>query len=390
VRVGIVTHYWPPHRGGVEVEAFEQAHGLADRGHDVIVVSSAVPGTPRQLVDRREHGSLTVELHGVWNWLESHGIPWPVPSARLRRAWRNLPSRCDVVIVHGSTYAHSPLVLSAARSAKVPILLIQSNPHVEYPWGVDHLERVVDRTLGARCLHGATRVVSISRHTARHVARIAPRAPGQGVLYLGVDERRWRPPTPESREAARARLRLVDPVIVTVRRLVRRNGVDLAIRAWAESMLDSVGELVVVGDGPERGRLEGLARGHRVRFLGPVDDNTLLDVYAAADAFVLPTRTGEGFGLAAAEAMACGLPVVTTTGGAQEELVVDGVTGAVVDVDDIPGLGRAMRRYLSDAPVRLEAGAAGRQRVEQHFTWRRSVDELAAILMEMTDAYSTA
>ena len=230
----------------------------------------------------------------------------------------------------------------------------------------------------------ADEVASISRYTAAHVATIAPRSRHDRVVSIGIDHERFRPPTGDERADARAALGFDGPTVVTVRRLVTRNGIDWAIRMWIDEGLDDTGTFVVVGDGPQRGELEDLARGHRIRFLGAVEDATVVEALHGADVFVMPTRSGEGFGLAAAEAMACGLPVVASGGGALEEVVDDGVTGHVVGVEDRTGFGHAVRGLLGDAERRARMGRAGRARVEDLFTWERCVDELESLLGELT------
>jgi glycosyltransferase involved in cell wall biosynthesis len=388
MRIGIVSHYWLPHRGGVEVMANEQARRLRDRGHDVRVVSSAIAAAPGTTDHPGTTGSLRIERHPASDVLGRRGVPWPVPSPRLVQAWTRLPAECDVLIVHGCTYAHSPMVIEAARRHDTPVLLLQANPHVDYPGVIDRVERLVDRTLGRWCCQRADRVASISAHTARHVARIAPKTSHNDIVYLGVDHERYRPPSYDERDVARARLSIgpADRVVLTVRRLVPRNGIAWAIRMWIDANLDRVGTFVIVGDGPQRAELETLARGHNIVFLGAVDDEHALDAFRAADVFVMPTRSGEGFGLAAAEAMSCGLPVVGTSGGALDEVIEHGVTGAVVAADDPRGFGHAVRRLLLDDEERGFRGRAARRRVEREFTWDRSVDRLEEILGSMTHA----
>lgn len=385
MRIGIVTHYWLPHRGGVEVMASEQAHRLAARGHDVRVVSSDIGGTTGRTVEVVGDGRLTVDRCAASDVLGRRGVPWPIPSPALVRAWRRLPAKCDVVVVHGCTYAHSPVVIDAARRWETPVLLLQANPHVDYAGVVDLVESTVDRTLGSWCCTRADRVASISEHTARHVARIAPHTGTNDVLYLGVDHHKFRPATADERALARRRLGLPEHrrVVLTVRRLVARNGVGWALRTWIDQDLDRFGTLVVVGDGPQRRELESLARGHDVMFLGAVDDDQVVDALRAADLFVMPTRSGEGFGLAAAEAMACGLPVIASSGGALDEVVAHGVTGAVVPVDDPDAFGDAVQALLLDDARRHAAGSAARLRVEDRFTWDRSVTALESMLSSL-------
>ena len=98
--------------------------------------------------------------------------------------------------------------------------------------------------------------------------------------------------------------------------------------------------------------------------------------YARAGIFVFPSLWHEPFGIPVIEAMAAGLPVVATRAGALPEVVVDGETGILVERGDSAGLADAIGTLLADPQLRQRMGAAGRRRVQQLFTWDRSVARL--------------
>jgi glycosyltransferase involved in cell wall biosynthesis len=137
----------------------------------------------------------------------------------------------------------------------------------------------------------------------------------------------------------------------------------------------------IAGDGPERPRLEGLARafdlGGRVRFLGHREDVPAL--LAAADALVLPSRF-EGLPNVVLEAMAAGKPVVATAAPGTAELVVDGETGRLVPVGVPRELARALRAVVDDPALAARLGAGGRRRVEAHY-------DAAAMIAAYADLY---
>jgi glycosyltransferase involved in cell wall biosynthesis len=139
---------------------------------------------------------------------------------------------------------------------------------------------------------------------------------------------------------------------VVVARLAVEKGVDVAAAACARAGL----ELVVAGDGPERARLAAAAPD--ARFLGHLERPALAELLAGAGAALVPTRAAETFGLAAAEAMAAGVPVVASRLGALTELVPD---EDLVTPGDVDALATALRRRWRDA----DAGAAGIERVRR-------------------------
>jgi type III pantothenate kinase len=106
--------------------------------------------------------------------------------------------------------------------------------------------------------------------------------------------------------------------------------------------------------------------------VGRVEDKRLLDYYAAADVFALPSSS-EAQGIVALEAMACGLPVVATAVGGLLETIEDGRTGHLVPSGDVTALAEGVLKLLEDEPHRQAIAAAARQAVERDFSWPRAV-----------------
>ncbi len=137
--------------------------------------------------------------------------------------------------------------------------------------------------------------------------------------------------------------------------------------------------LTVVGslrDGPTRRRLEALGLDDRIEFVSGISDEALVDLYNRAAVAVVPSLY-EGFGLPAAEAMACGAPVIATDGGALPEVV--GEAGVVVPAKNPDALARAIGQLLDDPARRAMLAARGRTRVERHFNWTRCAEETVAV-----------
>ena len=136
-------------------------------------------------------------------------------------------------------------------------------------------------------------------------------------------------------------------------------------------------KLLVVGDGPERKRLEqALAERHlidRAEFAGAVAYERVPDFYRRMDLFVMPTRTTkrirEQFGRVLVEAMSSGVPVVGTTCGAIPEVIEN--AGIIVPEGDPAAMAEALRKLLRDGPLRERLAQAGRERVEQHYSWEQ-------------------
>jgi glycosyltransferase involved in cell wall biosynthesis len=327
VRILVAIDQWFPDRqAGSARLAAASAAGLAARGHEVTVLA------PKNgSVGESKEAGVVVRRVLARNLLPQT-LTDPVETWRHARG---LPEEgFDVLLAHESTMAvglrrrakRTPLVLmfhaSAAREQRFlrsqlrPGLRKLSTYALAPPLGL--LERqalaAADRVL---VLSDFSRSLLLEDHTldSRRISTV----PGL------VDTGRFTPG--DGKAAARGRLGLdaQGTVLLTVRRLEPRMGIDRLLRALPLLGRDHV-TLVVAGDGSLAGDLPRLAAelgiADRVLFVGPVsDDARLVDWYRAADLFVLPTTAYEGFGMATVEALASGTPVVGTAIGATPELL---------------------------------------------------------------------
>ncbi|MGW7468397.1 glycosyltransferase family 4 protein [Streptomyces xantholiticus] len=210
------------------------------------------------------------------------------------------------------------------------------------------------------------------------------------LLYNDIDAERFAPLAPEARGAARAKHGWGDDefVLLYVHRLSHRRGVRLlvplltALRTTEEGPAGNV-RLVVVGDGPERSRLERAAAdpalGGRMQVVGPVPNHDLPELYAAGDCLVMPSYE-EGFPRVLLEAMATGTPVVTTDAGGSAD-VVGADYPYVTPVGDLDALIRHARAVeLLTPEERRVLGQRMRERARREFSPQRAAAMLEAIL----------
>jgi glycosyltransferase involved in cell wall biosynthesis len=176
-------------------------------------------------------------------------------------------------------------------------------------------------------------------------------------------------------------------MLLTVGRLISSEpgkGIDSVIKALPKVML-AIPEVfyVVVGEGDLQPRLEEMALENSVRdqviFVGATQLDQLKSYYSRADVFVMPSRQ-EGFGSVFVEAMAFGKPVIAGDHGGAPDIVQDGVTGFLVNPDDLEALTLRLIELLQNETLCVGMGAAGRQRVEANFTFTRFEDRLTKIL----------
>jgi glycosyltransferase involved in cell wall biosynthesis len=189
------------------------------------------------------------------------------------------------------------------------------------------------------------------------------------VHYTGIDLNRFRP---TDRPAAKAALGIEGPLLVSAGALIPLKGQALVIEALAAI---PEATLILVGDGPERARLEALARplGKRVRFLGNRPHGELPGLLAAADAMVLPSER-EGLANVWVEALACGTPlVITDVGGARE--VVDRPEAGRLVAREAAAIAEGVRAILAAPPEPAQVRKAA-----ERFSWDRNAAELEAHL----------
>jgi glycosyltransferase involved in cell wall biosynthesis len=239
--------------------------------------------------------------------------------------------------------------------------------------------------------HLASRTIAISRYAAEFIVGAGiVRSDRARIVHYGIDPESWLL-SADQRRRARNELGLDegDVVVGMASRLIAGKGHEDAIRATglaAESDLRI--RLVIAGEGPMRESLEAAARavpGDRIKFVGFVDDVTRL--MNAVDIVCFPTQPslGEGFGLAALEAMAAARPVVASAVASLPEIVDDGRTGVLVPPQQVGLLADAFLRLAADPAERERMGVAARVRAESTFSIDAMVRGTSDVYEEVLD-----
>jgi L-malate glycosyltransferase len=223
-----------------------------------------------------------------------------------------------------------------------------------------------------RNLRAADALASTSQAMARQVRRLVPETADVAITPFGVDTDRFRP------EPAVPR-----PVVIgTVKSLAPVYGIDLLLEAFARLRSRPAGadcRLLIVGDGPQRSELEAQARRlglvDTVRWIGAVPHAEVPAWLHQLDIYVAPSRA-ESFGVAVAEAMACGVAVVVSDAGGLPEVVDAGRSGLVVPAGDVGALADALEGLVLDPPLRARLAAQARVDATQRHAWPVCVDRM--------------
>jgi len=245
----------------------------------------------------------------------------------------------------------------------------------------------VDTHLLRAKLERARHVVTISEYNRRLLGRLSSEGDFQKVhvLHCGVDLRRFEPRLPGAAPAEPGR----PPTFIAVGRLVEKKGYTHLVEA--ARLLKDRGvpfDVRIIGGGPDHAmlsrRIAELGVGDRVKLDGSMPQEKLLPILRQADAFVLPcvlARDGDqdGIPVSLMEAMAYGIPCVSTTVSGVPELITDGKEGLLVPQQDPRALADALERLARDPELRARFGAASRRKVEAEFTLQglaRALDRL--------------
>jgi len=380
-RLCIVTHTFLPHIGGIEKVVNEQSKRLLCRQFDPIVITNRI-GTPKSYVV----DGVNVECYESLNTGFRLGIPYSIPSVISLPTFLKAVKSSKIVHAHGHPYLTSFVAGKLAKMYSKPFVLTQHNTFIDYDNIFNEIERLNDLTVGKQILKDADKIITVSKATQDYVLSLGAKPEKIKVLHNGVDLVKFRPIVGK-REEIRRKLGISkdDIVVLTVRRLVYKNGVDTLINS-ARITIKKNPRIVflVVGKGPDSDsvklRIKQLGIEGNFKLAGFVGDIDLPFYYNAADFFVLPSKSGEGLPLVALEAMACALPVIATNVGGIREIMLDDY-GKLVPPNNPELLANAILDFagVDFSSRRKELRAV----MEERFSWDKNVERLMKIYEEL-------
>lgn len=354
MRIGIATHNYPPHLGGLETIVRELARAFARR-HEVVVVSTAWAGRTGVM---NEDGMVVHRLP-AWHGSERFGVPYATPLgigvARAAAALR----RCEVLHAHGSLYATTLLALSARRRG-TPFFVTEHVGFVPYSSSVlNAVQRAAWSAIGTPVVRRSAKVIA---YNSRVRDWLSGRFGDRAVAFIrnGVDTAMFAPRGAPERRLARAKLGLPDdvPLGLFVGRAAQKKNLDAVL-----SFSPRHYRLVVCG--AERALPE------QVLNLGAVPHATMPDVFAAAD-FLIHAATGEGFPVTVQEAMASGLPVALLWDPGYEGSVV---RDAVLAADSLTGVADTAEQLALSPERRDDLGRRSRDFAVRYWSWDTAVEQ---------------
>jgi glycosyltransferase involved in cell wall biosynthesis len=374
--------------GGMQDHTRDLTLALVRLGHDVEVVSSRHPervadevqeGIPWHFVDapalhldatwQRRSAERVHELHSRQPFDVIHGEASAGLGALRDRRLASLP---QVVKFHGNFLTHARCGLERMRHANGPRTFLQEAKGLAVLGGRDHFRdgnwfrfRSCHAIVPSEAQLDDTRRSHLLRRELMH------------VVPNGIDADLFHPGAASDEVA---RLDLPPRTVACVGRLNAAKGFDRAIEAVGALARDGApATLLVVGEGPERARLERAAAGLDVRFVGRQEPAEVAAYLAASDVVLFPTQHREAAPLVLLQAMACGRPVIASRIGAVPEVVRSPEEGVLVEPRDQASLVRELRLLLDDRERRERMGRSARARVLESFTVDRMARDTVAV-----------
>jgi glycosyltransferase involved in cell wall biosynthesis len=395
LRIAWLVYRGNPHCGGQGVYTRYLARELTALGHEVTVFSGQPypelddpsqltkvpsldlyrPDNPFRIPWPNEFKTL-IDLQ-EFGLMCTAGFPEPYTfSRRVRRLLRD--RRGDFDVVHDNQCLGTGLVTMMDEDGWPVVATLHHPITVDRDLDLAHAPNWY-RKLTLRRWYGflgmqmrvarqIPRIVTVSESSKRDIVRqLGVDADRLHIVPVGVDPEIFHPLPQTARVPGR--------IMTTTSSDMPMKGLIPLLEALAKVRAErDDAELVIIGKPKEKsavpGVIERLGLRGVVQFVSGVPTERIVELYAEAEVAVVPSLY-EGFSLPAIEAMACGVPLVATTGGALPEVVGDdGVTGLLVPPGDVDALAGTITRALGDPDLRARIGAAGRARVLERFTWR--------------------
>ncbi len=348
MRILVHCVYFPPEVGGLESHVYYLCRGLVELGHQVDVVTSrSLPGVPREEVMDG------VRVHRTW-FPARNPLGWGSHALGSVPLTRSLARNAEVI--HAQAFASVLPGVMARKASGAPLVTTFHTSHF-----LTRARRPLWRPVLGAMVRASDHVLAASREIAEVAEELAP---GMKVEALtnGVETSVFRPVPPALPPSKRLR-------IVVPRRLFPKNGVEFFVRALPGIVREVDAEAVLIGDGPERGRLQELARelgvDQRISFLGKRAHTEMPGLLCSGVLAVIPSLM-EATSVAALEAMACGIPVAASNVGGLPEIVDAGV-GGLFRPGDPEDLATVVASLLRD-PELGARGARARERVEKSWS----------------------
>jgi len=358
MKILMTSHYTLPHRGGIETIIEKLSLALVEQGNEIRIVSSKIEGQSAFSLPNRQ-------ILGIpaFDPLKTSGVHYPIFAPSLLPVLYRQVQWAEIVHVQGMLYLNSLVALLVARLLRRPTVLTEHAGYVPYSRRLfNFIQTLAVNTLG-RLSMALSDIIIVPDVIVQEILQDKFRIPSSKIerIPLGVDTSLFHPLAPEEKLALRAELGWDGrPKILFVGNYVARKRIHLLIESLSPHF-----DIVLCGEGYETAPIPPA-----IRIYPPLEHAQLVQIYQAADLFVIPSSV-ETFAIVAYEAMACGLPVIMT-----EDLLHLTIRESELVQFAPPtpvGLRQSIHYLLNSHEKREEIGKKSVEWVKERFSWNASI-----------------
>lgn len=381
MRILVFSPFYPPHKGGLESHSDEFNKYLSAQGTQVSVFTPRIPqDSPEREI---RHDGVGIIRFPALELIHNYPLPkfW---QKRFWQLWQELYTKpYDVVVSRTRFFFTSLMALRFAKKTALPLV------HIEHGSDFTHfnnsfktwLGMLYDRTCGAFVLRHSDRVIGNSEASARFVYQLSGR--DCTVIYRGVEKEIILATAPND---SIKKLYPEKLIIGFVGRLIDGKGVYDLIDAF--SLIQHNAVCFIIGNGPEKSRLERIAKergvADRVVFFGEKSFTETIALLKIFDIFVNPSYV-EGIPTSVIEAALCHKAIIATNVGGTREIITGTGDGFFVTPHDIPDLKNKLEHLLSDPSLRQSFSERAFLAVAKKFDWNHSANQYLAVFSKLLE-----
>jgi len=360
-----VTYTYPYIGSGIGNVALAQAEGLVSLGHDVTVISSNFPKTEGEFTRNKvKH----LKLSAIY-FLEKFHVP--VPLYLFNRKAIKLIKTSDIIHIHDSVYPSSVLACLLGKFYHKPIILTQHVAFITYPnFVINYIQKFAYLTIGKLTFHLSDRIIYFNPEVKKLIGN------DKKIIFLpnGVDLQLFNTPKASEKSLFRAKYNLPinKKLILFVGRFVPKKGYRLLFEARNDKYLT-----LFIGSGEIP---EFMKKAKNVIFFPAKKQKELSEIYKLSDIFVLPSY-GEGFPLSIQEAMASGLPIITS-----KENIFDTSIDFIKTVDrNVSAIKKAIFNLITNNKLTSIMSKKSRRFAEKNYSWSKNLDLLTKLYHKVSN-----
>jgi glycosyltransferase involved in cell wall biosynthesis len=364
------TDYYSPHTGGVEIAAANLYHELAERGHEITIISL---GTAES-----NHRNIEVKTAPKVDTTEYLGLQSSL-SLDFPRVFLSLycSGEYDLLHIHNRFFFTSTISSLLSGLSNMPMVFSLHTSSIDTYSGISGiLARIFENTVCRWTIRKADHVICNSKATAGKAQSLGVNKKILSVYPHGVDTNEFSP-NENSRPNHLS--------ITYVGRLVKNKGV-LSLPAIFRKVKENVpnATLNIVGDGPLKSEMEEQMTGFSsdITFYGGIPHTEVANVLQNSTIFCLPSKS-EGLSLTTLEAMSTGLPVVVSDTGGLREIVQDGVTGYRIHSSHTMRFAHTIINHWQNENQQREMGDRARKYVIKNHSWEERAEAIESIFNQL-------